>query len=118
MKVLLPSFIAVASCLVIVSCSKNTSGPNPGSGANSIFPLTQGDTWYFWDSAFSDTTFLTRYLDTMTVTRETYQDAGGTIYLGVHNPNGWFNGSFIAVAPDNSAIYEGDSPYYSPYIFF
>lgn len=118
MKVLLPSFIAVACCMVIVSCSKNSSGPNPGSGANSIFPLTQGDTWYYQDSAFSDSTVLTAYADTMTVTKQTYTDGGGTIYLGVHNPFGWFNGSYISVAADNSAIYEVDSPYYSAYTFF
>ena len=118
MKVLLPSFIAVACCIVIVSCSKNSSGPNPGSGPNSLFPLTQGDTWYYQDSAFSDSTVLTAYSDTMTVTRETFTDATGTVYLGVNNPYGWFDGSFISVAANNSAIYEVDSPYYSPYTFF
>lgn len=117
MKVLLTSVIVLA-CLFVISCSKNSSGPNPGSGKNSIFPLTQGDTWYYIDSAFNDSGLVTHYPDTMTVTKETYTDGSGTIYLGVNNPNGWFVGSFISVAPDNSAIYEVDSPYYSPYTFF
>lgn len=117
MKVLFTTVLLISSFLVI-SCSKGTSGPNPGSGPNSLFPLTQGDTWYYMDSAFSDSALTAAYLDTMTVTKETYQDQNGTIYLGLNDPYGWFDGSFIAVDPSNDAIYEVDSPYYEPYTFF
>jgi hypothetical protein len=117
MKVLLTS-VTILACICIFSCSKNSTPPNPGSGPNSLFPLTQGDTWYYQDSAFSDSNVLAAYSDTMTVTRQTYQDQTGTIYLGVSNPYGWFAGSYISVDPTNDAIYEVDSPYFSPYIFF
>jgi hypothetical protein len=117
MKVLLTSVIVLA-CLFVISCSKNSSGPNPGSGKNSLFPLTQGDTWYYQDSSFNDTAVTAAYPDTMTVTKQTITDGSGTVYLGVNNPNGWFRGSFISVAADNSAINEVDSPYTSAYTFF
>jgi hypothetical protein len=117
MKVLLAS-AAIFACLVVASCSKHSSGPNPGSGPNSLFPLAQGSIWYYSDSAFNDSVILAAYPDTMTLTKETYQDQNGTIYLGLNNPYGWFDGSFIAVDPSNVAIYEVDSPYFSPYTFF
>jgi hypothetical protein len=118
MKLLLTS-ATVFSLFLVISCSKGTSGPNPGSGANSIFPLEQGNVWYYQDSAFNDSGVVTNaYSDTMTVTKETYTDANNTIYLGLNNPYGWFDGSFISVDPSNDAIYEVDSPAYSPYTFF
>lgn len=117
MKVLLTS-VAVFACMFVISCSKHSTGPNPGSGPNSLFPLTQGSVWYYTDSAFSDSSILAAYSDTMTVSKETYQDQQGRIYLGLNNPYGWFDGSFIAVDPANVAIYEVDSPYFSPYTFF
>jgi hypothetical protein len=118
MKVLLTS-AAVFACFLVLSCSKGTSGPNPGSGKNALFPLVQGSTWYYVDSAFTDSGLaVPPYADTMTVTKETYQDQNGTIYLGLNDPYGWFDGSFISVDPSNDAIYEVDSPYYSPYTFF
>jgi hypothetical protein len=118
MKLLLTS-ATVFSLFLVISCSKGTSGPNPGSGSNSIFPLEQGNVWYYQDSAFNDSGAVTNaYSDTMTVTKETYTDATNTIYLGLNNPYGWFDGSFISVDPSNDAIYEVDSPAYSPYTFF
>lgn len=117
MKVLLTSAVVFA-CFLIISCSKHSSGPNPGSGPKSLFPLAQGSVWYYADSAFSDTTTTAAYLDTMTVTKNTYQDNNGTVYLELNDPYGWFDGSYISVDPSNDAIYEVDSPYFSPYTFF
>ena len=117
MKVLLTSAVLFA-CILVVSCSKHSTGPNPGSGASSIFPLTYGSTWYYSDSAFSDSVVTAAYLDTMTVTKNTYQDQTGTVYLEMNDPYGWFDGSYISVDPSNDAIYEVDSPYFSPYTFF
>lgn len=75
--------------------------------------------WYYTDSAFSDSTLLAAYLDTMTLNNKTYQDQQtGMIFLGLNNPYGWFLGSYIAVDPSNAAIYEVDSPYYQAYTFF
>ncbi|GGA92316.1 hypothetical protein [Puia dinghuensis] len=110
--------IAVVSVLA-VACHKNSSGPSAGYGPNSLFPLTAGDTWYYTDSSFNDTAFAGAYKDTMVATKNTYQDPStGTIFLGVNNPNGWFVGSYIAVDPANTAVYEVDSPAFSPYTFF
>jgi hypothetical protein len=121
MKVLFTSVIILA-CIVAISCNKNSSGPNPGAGANSLFPLTQGNTWYYKDSVFdADSTsqiLNTAYADTMTVSKNTYTDNYGTVYLEVNNIYGWFDGSYIAVDPSNDAIYEADSPYFSPYTAF
>jgi hypothetical protein len=117
MKVLFTSAV-VFVCIFVVSCSKHSSGPNPGSGPNSIFPLTNGSTWYYMDSAWQDTTLVAAYLDTMTVTKNTYQDQNGVVYLELNDTTGWFDGSYISVDPSNDAIYEVDSPYFSPYTFF
>ena len=117
MKVLLTSAVVFA-CILVISCSKHSTGPDPGSGPQSLFPLVQGSTWYYSDSAFSDSVVLAAYLDTMTVTKNPYQDQTGTIYLELNDPNGWFDGSYISVDPSNDAIYEVDSPYFSPYTFF
>jgi hypothetical protein len=117
MKVLLTSAVVFA-CFLVISCSKHSSGPNPGSGAQSLFPLVQGSIWYYADSAFSDSVVTAAYLDTMTVTKNTYQDQTGTTYLELNDPYGWFDGSYISVDPSNDAIYEVDSPYFSPYTFF
>jgi hypothetical protein len=118
MKVLLTSAVVFA-CFLVISCSKGTTPPNPGSGPTSLFPLVQGSVWYYADSSFTDTSAVAyAYLDTMTVTKNTYQDQNGTIYLEMNDPNGWFNGSYISVDPSNDAIYEVDSPYFSPYTFF
>jgi hypothetical protein len=121
MKVLFTTAIILA-CIVAISCNKNSSGPNPGAGATSLFPLTQGNTWYYTDSAFTaDSTsqiLNTAYADTMTVSKNTYTDNYGTVYLEVNNIYGWFDGSYIAVDPSNDAIYEADSPYFSAYTAF
>lgn len=117
MKVLLTSAVILTSLLVF-SCKKHSTPPNPGSGPNSLFPLVQGSVWYYADSAFSDSTVTAAYLDTMTVTKNPYQDQSGVIYLELNDPYGWFLGSYIAVDPTNAAIYEVDSPYFQPYTFF
>jgi hypothetical protein len=117
MKVLLTS-IVVFGCFLVFSCSKHSTGPNAGSGPNSLFPLVQGSSWIYADSAFSDSTVTAAYLDTVTLTKTTYQDQYGTVYLELNDPYGWFLGSYIAVDPSNVAIYEVDSPYYQPYTFF
>jgi hypothetical protein len=112
MKVLLTSSIILA-CIVAMSCNKNSSGPNPGAGPSSLFPLTQGNTWYYQDSAFTaDSTSVivnAHYSDTMTVSKNTFTDNYGTVYLEMNDTYGWFDGSYIAVDPSNDAIYEADS---------
>lgn len=117
MKVLLPSAVVLV-CFTVISCSKHSTGPNPGAGPKSLFPLTTGATWYYVDSAFSDSVVTAAYLDTMTVTKNGYQDQTGVVYLEMNDPYGWFDGSYISVDPANSAIYEVDSPYFQPYTFF
>src|ERR1700759_3425552 len=107
MKVLLTSAVIFAS-LLIFSCSKKSTPPNPGSGPNSLFPLTQNYTWYYVDSAFTDSVLTAAYIDTMTVTKNGYQDQSGTIYLELNDPYGWFFGSYISVDPSNTAVYEVD----------
>jgi hypothetical protein len=113
-------FLIAFIALVSVSCHKNTSGPNPGYGPNSLFPLTSGDTWYFQDSAFLDSGGVDAFLDTMMATKASVQDPNsGTIFLGLQDgPRGWFNGSYIAVDPSNYAVYEVDTPAFQPYVFF
>lgn len=114
------AFVSIVIVSVLsVACHKNSSGPSAGYGPNSLFPLTAGDTWYYQDSAFNDTALVVTYKDTMVATKNTYTDPGtGTIFLGLTNPNGWFKGSYISVDPSNTAIYEVDSPAFSPYTFF
>jgi hypothetical protein len=117
------SFILILFAAVAVfslACHKNTSGPNPGYGPNSLFPLTAGDTWYFTDSVFTDSGTMQTQLDTMVATKNMWTDPGsGTIFLGLQDgPYGWFDSSYIAVDPNNYAVYEADAPDYSPYLFF
>jgi hypothetical protein len=114
-------FVSIVSLsLFSVACHKNSSGPNAGYGPNSLFPLTAGDTWYFQDSAFSDSGQQGTYLDTLVATKNTWTDPGtGTIFLGLQDgPYGWFDSSFIAVDPNNYAVYESDPPNYQPYVLF
>ena len=102
--------------LFLFACSKNSSGPSAGYGPNSLFPTTNGDTWYFQDSAFNDSALITGYTDTMVATKTAMQDATGMVYLEMNNPYGWFDGSYIAVDPSNDAVYEMDSiSGYQPY---
>ncbi len=119
MKRLIIFFVIVVSAGAVVSCNKNSSGPNAGHGPNALFPLTAGDTWYYDDSTFNDSAALTGYTpDTMTVNGGRLTDNGGNVYVGVTNPRGWFAGSYILVDPGNTAVYEVDSPAYSPFLFF
>ena len=119
MKKSLVFLLIVFSGALIVACNKHTSGPDEGYGPNSLFPLTAGDTWYYNDSAFSDTSLLAAYADTMVATKTQYTDPQtGLIYLELNNPNGWFRGSYIAVDANNYAVYEVDSPAFQPYTFF
>jgi len=115
-------FILIASvCVFSIACHKATgSGPNPGYGPKSLFPLTAGDTWYYVDSAFTDSGVAEAWQDTMVATKATLTDQySGTIFLGLQDGKyGWFNGSYIAVSPDNYAVYEVDSPAFQPYTFF
>jgi hypothetical protein len=111
--------------LTVVACHKNSSGPSAGYGSNSLFPTTAGDTWYFVDSVWVDTPNQivriapgTPYVDTMVATKNAVQDASGTIYLGMYNPNGWFAGSYINVDPNNTYVQEVDSPAFQPYTMF
>lgn len=107
-----PVFILIALVSVFsVACHKNSSGPNPGYGPNSLFPLTAGDTWYFRDSAFTDSGAIETYLDTMVATTNKWQDTqSGLIFLGLQDGQyGWFDGSYIAVSADNTAVYEADN---------
>ncbi|HEY4110295.1 hypothetical protein [Puia sp.] len=114
------ALILIAFTLLSVACHKKTSGPNPGYGANSLFPLTAGNTWYYQDSAFTDSGAVEAYLDTMVATKTTWTDPGsGTIFLGLQDGQyGWFDSAFIAVDPSNFAVYEADAPYFQPYTFF
>lgn len=118
------TLIAVVT-LVFAACHKNSSGPSAGYGSQSLFPTTAGNTWYYVDSAWVDTpNFVpviapgTPYLDTMIATKNAIQDNTGTVYLEMNNPNGWFAGSYIAVDPQNYAIYEVDSPAFQSYTMF
>src|SRR5580692_11404285 len=110
--------VAVILILGIAACHKNSSGPSAGYGPQSLFPTTTGDTWYYKDSTFNDSALTYESLDTMVATSHEYQDASGTIYLEMNNPNGWFDGSYIAVDPTNYAVYEVDSPAFEPYTMF
>ena len=117
------AFALIAVVILTVACNKNNSGPSAGYGTNSLFPTTNGDTWYFVDSAFVDTPnytvrLWTYYPDSMVATKNAYQDASGTVYLGMNNPLGWFDGAYIAVDPSNYAVYEVDSPAFQPYTMF
>ena len=112
------SIFWAAGCAAVVSCNKNSSGPDAGHGPNALFPLTAGDTWYYRDSSFSDTGLVWYGQDTMAVNSQRVQDNFGTTYVGITNPGGWFQGSFIQVDPSNSIVYEVDSSSYSPYTFF
>ncbi len=108
--------------LFSVACHKNSTGPSAGYGANSLFPTTAGDTWYFVDSAMVDTpnkVVTTKwYLDTMVATKNATQDANGSIYLEMQNPYGWFDGAYINVDPNNTYVQEVDSPAFEPYTMF
>jgi hypothetical protein len=117
MKVLLTSAVALL-CFTVISCSKHSTGPSPGAGPNSLFPLKPGNIWYYADSAYSDSVLTAAYLDTMYSTSKAYQDNTGTIYFELNDTYGWFFGSYVSVDPSNTAIYEVDSPYYQPYTFF
>jgi hypothetical protein len=113
------SFLLIVFCVALtIACNKNTSGPNAGYGPNSLFPLTNGDTWYYVDSAFSDSSSTPPYSDTLVATKNSITDQNGTVYLELSDPYGWFNGSYIAVDPSNYAVYEVDSPAFQPYTFF
>jgi hypothetical protein len=125
------AFTLIAVVIVFaLACNKNSSGPSAGYGPNSLFPTTNGDTWYFVDSAFTDTGAAAAaapggvalatppYPDTMVATKNAYQDGSGTVYLEMNNPNGWFFGSYISVDPSNDAVYEVDSPAFQPYTMF
>jgi len=118
MKVLLTSSIILA-CIIVLSCNKNSSGPNPGAGPNSLFPLTQGSMWYYNDSSFNaDSTLSSYWIDSMGVTKNTVVDQYGTVYLEVSDANGWFTGSYIAVDPSNDAFYEIDTGQVQAYTAF
>jgi hypothetical protein len=109
-------FVIILVTVFVFSCSKHSSGPSAGYGPNSLFPTTNGDTWYFQDSAFNDTAMTWTNPDTMVATKTAIQDNSGTVYLGMNNPNGWFDGAYIAVDPSNDAVYEADSiSGYQPY---
>ncbi len=102
-------FVIGAAAVFLFACSKHSSGPSAGYGPNSLFPTTNGDTWYFVDSAFNDSGLVWTKPDTMVATKAAIQDNSGTVYLGMNNPNGWFDGAYIAVDPSNDAVYEADS---------
>jgi hypothetical protein len=110
--------IVLSAAALTTACSKHNSGPNAGYGPNSLFPLTNGDTWYYTDSAFNDSSLITAYADTMVATKNSITDQTGMVYLELSDPYGWFNGSYIAVDPSNFAVYEVDSPAFQPYTFF
>lgn len=110
-------FVIGLVTVFLFACSKHSSGPSAGYGPNSLFPTTNGDTWYFVDSAFTDSALSWNSPDTMVATKNAIQDAQGTVYLEMNNPHGWFDGAYIAVDPTNDAVYEADSisgyqPYY------
>lgn len=111
------AYSLVVVIVVVVSCNKNSSGPDAGHGSNALFPLTAGDTWYYQDSVFTDTAFAFAHADTMTVNSQRIQDNSGNWYVGVTN-SGWFKGGYIWVDPGNTTIAEVDSPAFSPYTFF
>jgi len=117
MKRLFVFFLIVLS-VIAFACSKKSSGPDAGHGPNALFPLVAGDTWYYQDSVFNDSALIVAYPDTMAVNSQRVQDNMGNRYVGLTNPNGWFNGSYILVDPANTTVTEADSPAFSPYTFF
>lgn len=112
------SLIVFGAVSLTVACNKHNSGPDAGYGPNSLFPLTAGDTWFYTDSAFNDSSLITAYSDTMVATKNSVKDQNGMVYLELSDPYGWFNGSYVAVDPNNYAVYEVDSPAFQPYTFF
>jgi hypothetical protein len=102
-------FVIGLVAVFLFSCSKHSSGPSAGYGPNSLFPTTNGDTWNFVDSMFTDSALAWTSPDTMVATKNAIQDNTGTVYLGMNDPNGWFDGAYIAVDPSNDAVYEADS---------
>jgi hypothetical protein len=118
MKRLFAFVVIVASVSAVVSCNKHSSGPDAGHGPNALFPLTAGDTWYYQDSVFNDSMLTGVSPDTVTINSQRVTDNAGNVYVGITNPRGWFNGSYILVDPSNTTVSEVDSPAFSPYIFF
>ena len=114
--------IAAGACalmfIALLSCHKD-SGPYPGSGPGSLWPLKTNNTWFYQDSVFSPSGMTGTYPDTIVENGRIIRDDAGTYYLGISNHNGWFgDGSYLSVDPTNYAVYEVDSPAFSPYIFF
>jgi hypothetical protein len=118
MKKALPVSALVIALVLIFSCNKNSSSGYPSFGPSSLWPLKQGNAWYYKDSVFTDSNLSRTYLDTATLTSQVLQDPSGLFFVGVNNPNGWFGNSFAAVDPYNTTIYALDSLNGSPYVFF
>jgi hypothetical protein len=113
------AFFAISISILTVACSKHTSGPNAGHGPNALFPLVEGDTWYYKDSVFNNAGQYGTYPDTAVVTNQAQQDPyTGYTFLGIQEDSGWFSGSYIAVDPNNSTIWEADPPSFQSYPFF
>jgi hypothetical protein len=122
--VFLPSMLLLGAILTF-SCHKITSpnNSNPGNSATALWPLGYGNVWYYNDSSFSDTSAVittptAHYLDTISVITQG-ENSGGLYFYGLNNPNGWFGtGSYIAVDPTNTSVYEWDSLSGEPYYTF
>jgi hypothetical protein len=106
--------------ILIASCMKMSSGiTGSGAGGPSLWPLKAGNIWIYQDSVFTDSASAKTNLDTLLINSLTETDQYGMIYYGLSEPNGWFGtGSYVAVDPSNTTIYQVDSPSNSPYIFF
>jgi hypothetical protein len=111
--------LLVLSVIILgISCTKLSSN-SAGNSGPLLWPLKAGDSWVYQDSLFNNTSFDSTYRDTATINTQTETDQYGTVYYGITEPNGWFGtGSFVAVDPYNTTIYETDSLSNSPYIFF
>jgi hypothetical protein len=119
MKKALSVSALVIAVIYILSCNKNSSSGYPSFGPTSLWPLQQGNVWYYKDSLFTDSAFTRTYLDTTTTTSSVYQDPSGLFFVGINDPNGWFGpNGYVSVDPYNTTIYELDSLNSSPYIFF
>jgi hypothetical protein len=123
MKKALSVSALVVAVILIFSCNKSSSSSGyPSFGPTSLWPLQQGNSWYYKDSTFTDSTgFQATFLDTITTTSQVLQDPSGLFFVGINesSPYGWFGSSgYVSVDPYNTTIYQLDSVNSSPYIFF
>src|SRR6202012_4648400 len=98
---------------------------NTGTPSQPLIPLTPGNSWVYIDSSFNNNNggvFDSTWQGTMTVSSTTtpLQSANGytVTFYQVADPTGWFQNTYLAVDPTNSAVYGMDSANSSAYVLF